>query len=199
MIWITLMLITDLLENKEKKLLISNTLLRNETLFHEGDHCTQIGIVIDGSISIISYLPDGSEVIYNTLEKGEIFGNNLIFSSEPYYKGDIIARTDCSLYLIRKEDLLQILQKNSVFLNEYLRIHSDFSKKLNSRIRLLSISSARERFLYYLYDHKSQLTYTSISELARELYLERETLSRLLSRLNKEKIIIQQNKSIRLL
>ena len=82
---------------------------------------------------------------------------------------------------------------------EYLKILSDQGKQLNAKIRLLSLASAQDRFIYYMYDHKKQITYTSLNDLAKDLYLSRETLSRLFSRMSSEKRIKKQGKTLRLL
>jgi CRP/FNR family transcriptional regulator len=191
--------IIELLSSKEKNRLNIRKLTKGETLFHEDDLCEEIGILIRGKLLIASYLEDGREMIYNTIEEGMIFGNNLLFSSSPYYKGDITAETESELCLIRKADLLEILKNNEAFLLAYLKIQSDLGKALNQRIRLLSIASARERFLFYLHEQHGLLQYESITRLSKDLYLSREVLSRLISVLTKEKIIIKDNKTIRLL
>ncbi|MBO7697585.1 MAG: Crp/Fnr family transcriptional regulator [Erysipelotrichaceae bacterium] len=188
--------ITELLTEKEKACLIYKDLKKDEVLFHEDDICEYVGIIMNGKVFIISYLSDGKEIIYNTLEKDQLFGNNLIFSSVPYYKGDIIAQSDSLIALIGKEDLLKILQNNKNFLKEYLKIQSDSSKILNDRIRLLSISSAEERFLYFMHENRNRVSYDSIEQLARQMYLTRETLTRLLRRLESNNSIIRENKVI---
>lgn len=166
------------------------------TLFRENDVCNKIGIVLQGQVSIVTYINNGKEIIFNTLNTNEIFGNNLIFSSKPIYKGNIITNVSTKLALINKNDLLSFLQNNETFLLEYLRLQSDFGKNLNNRIKLLSISSAEERFNFYMYENKNTIEISSITTLAKELSLERETLSRLLSKLEKEKKIIRKNKRI---
>lgn len=191
--------IIDKLNSSERKLLRERKLSKGETLFYEDEKCECIGIIISGNVQILSYLPDGKQIIYNSLKEGEIFGNNLVFSSEPFYKGNIIATQETAVALLEKDDLLKILEGNKDFMVEYLKIQSNFSKELNNRIRLLSLESAEERFLYYLHTHKNRITYHSVSDLARQLYLERETLSRLISRFIKEKRIIRYDKTITLL
>ena len=188
--------VIDLLTKEEKRHLIYKKLEKGDVLFHENDTCEHIGIMCEGEVSIISYLDEGKEIIYNTLKTDEIFGNNLIFSSEPYYKGDIIADTDSTVALIRKDDLMNILQKNRNFLKEYLKIQSNSSKALNNRIRLLSIPSAEERFRFYMHENRNRITYDSIERLAKKMYLSRETLARLLSRLENNNSIIRENKVI---
>ncbi|MBO4918708.1 MAG: Crp/Fnr family transcriptional regulator [Erysipelotrichaceae bacterium] len=191
--------IIEKLNSDEKKLLRERKLSKGETLFYEDERCDCIGIIVSGSVQIVSYLPDGKQIIYNTLKEGEIFGNNLVFSSDPFYKGNIIAAQDTTVALLKRDDLLNILEGNKEFMVEYLRIQSNFSKELNSRIRLLSLENAEDRFLYYMHIHKNKITYRSVSDLAGQLYLERETLSRLLSRFVKEKRIIRYDKTITLI
>ena len=188
--------IIALLSEEERKHIVFRKLAKDDVLFHEKDICRYIGIVCEGEVSIISYLDDGKEIIYNTLKTDEIFGNNLIFSSDPYYKGDIIAYSDSLIGLIGKEDLLTILEKNRDFLMEYLKIQSDASKALNNRIRLLSLSSAEERFRFYMHENANRISYDSVEHLAKEMYLSRETLARLLSRLESNNSIIRENKVI---
>ena len=75
------MKLIDLLTEKEKQNIIYKSLSKGEFLFNEGIACEYLGIVISGNIKIISYSFSGNEIIYNSLFEGDIFGNNLIFSS----------------------------------------------------------------------------------------------------------------------
>lgn len=188
--------IIDLLSKEEKKHIVYRILSKGDVLFHENDICIYIGIVCKGEVSIISYLDNGKEIVYNTIRTEGIFGNNLLFSSDPYYKGDIIADSDSLIGLISKEDLLTILEKNRDFFTEYLKIQSDSSKALNNRIRLLSIPTAEERFRFYMHENRNRISYDTIEHLARKMYLSREALARLLSRLESNNSIIRENKVI---
>ena len=187
------------LNEEENCLCQIRKLSKGETLFHEFDECFQIGIVKKGRFIIASFPENGRQIIYNRLEEDRIFGNNLIFSSSPFYKGDVIALEDSEVVLIAREDLITLLQKNRRFLIEYLRLQADEGKNLHSRIRILSIDSAGERFFTYMHEHGGSVTITSVSALADELSLSRETLSRLLNRLQTAGSIIRDGKTIRLL
>ena len=181
--------ILSTLSKDEQKLLEVKTLNRGEFLYREGQLCTQIAIVVSGQVKISSMNYSGAEVIFNVLNKGDIFGNNLIFSDEPTYKGDVIALKDSTIVLIKKENLKNLLQCNKEFLLMYLNIQSNFGKRLNSTIKMLSFSSAEERFKYYLHESKDEIEFTTVTELADILHLKRETLSRVLTELEKENVI----------
>ncbi len=194
-----MLLLLDTLSEQEKVFFLSKKLEKDDVLFRENERCDYVGIVESGSLKIVSYLPDGKEIIYNEPKAGSMFGNNLVFSSEPYYKGDIVCQNEALIYLIAKEDLLELLRNNPTFLADYLRAQADFTKDLNDKIRLLAISGAEERLLYFLTLHKNKITYESIASLATALFLERETLSRTLSKMEQKKIIRRQDKTIILL
>ena len=189
----------SLLKNSQLKLVNYIELKKNETLFRENEECRSIGIVISGEIKIVSYSFEGREIIYSINKENTIFGNNLIFSSLPFYKGSIIAKTNCKIALISKNNLIKLLQENEEFLLKYLSLIGDSSKKLNEKNKILSFDKAKDRILYYLYKNNNCIKFTTITDLASELNLKRETLSRTLSKLVKEKEISIENKIIKTL
>ena len=182
---------------KEKKLLKTVSLKKEEILFNENDRCEYVGIVESGIVTISSFSYNGNEIVFNLLKKGDMFGNNLIFTDTPFFKGNIIAKTRSTISLISKQNLIKILQENTDFLTAYLEYQSLFSQKLNSKIKLLSFDSAEERFLYFLFINKDEIHFSSVTSLASELSLKRETLSRLISKLLKDKRILRSGNIIR--
>ena len=186
------------LDKEEKKLLKTVSYKADETVFRENDECFAIGIVLKGNVKIVSYSHLGNEIVFNTVNENGIFGNNLLFSSSPYYKGDVETLSDTVIAYLHKNDLLSIFRRNESFLTAYLEIQADFGKALNSKIKLLSLASAKERLLYLLEDNDGTVRYGSITSLAGELNLERETLSRTVSSLVKEGRIIKDSHMLHL-
>ncbi len=186
----------DLLTDEEKKDVKVVSYKKGNIIFHENDQCEYIGFVLKGTVTITSYSFKGTELNYNILDEGGVFGNYLLFSTDNAYRGNVIAKTNATVGLLNKEKTLQILQNNRNFLLKFLEYDSDFSKQLNARVKLLSFDGAEERFMYYLFMHQGKITYSSITKLADELVLQRETLSRLITRLTNEKVIKRVNKTI---
>ena len=178
--------ILSTLTKEEQKLIQVKSAKSGEFLFREGELCSFVSIVVSGQVKISSMTYSGQELVFNILEKNEIFGNNLIFSDNPHYKGDVRAIKETVLVNISKENLTTILQSNKEFLLMYLNIQSNFGKKLNSTIKMLSFTSIEERFMYYLHEQKSEIIFHSITDLADLLHVSREALSRLLTKLEKE-------------
>ena len=186
--------ILDLLTNKQKNELIIRHFSKGDALFKEGEECLKIGIVLSGEVKISTFSPSGKEIVFNTLKPNEIFGNNLIFSSSPFYKGYVLATKNSELAFIDKEQLIRLLKTNDEFLCAYLNIQSDFGTSERLLIELLSISSAKERLLFFLKQNNGRFKYDSISSLAASLSLSREALSRTISNLIKKKILIREDK-----
>ena len=187
------------LTKQEQSLLEVKSLNKGQVLFREGELCSKVSIVVSGQVKISSMNYSGNEVIFNISENGDMFGNNLLFSDNPYYKGDVVALKDSIIVSIKRENLENILQCNKDFLISYLNIQSNFGKKLNSTIKLLSFSSAEDRLLFFLKENNKTIKYHSVTELADLLHLKRETLSRLLTKLEKENVVTRSPHSISLL
>lgn len=186
----------QVLNKKEHKLVNGYQVAKNSVIAHEGDTCESIGVIVSGKVDIVSYSFQGKELILNSLKVGEIFGNNLIFSSEPVFKGDVIAKEKCVIAFINKENLLFLLQNNKDFLELYLKAQSDFGKSLNARIQLLSFTNAEERLQYFASKNDNVIIFKNVTSLAAQIGIQRETLSRLLTSLVKRHLIKKEKGKI---
>ena len=181
--------ILNVLSKKEHQMVKGYQIAKGNVIYHEGDVCENIGIIVSGKIDIVSYSFQGKEMLINSLKAGDIFGNNLLFSSSPIYKGDVIAKEKCVVAFINKDNLVYLLQNNKEFLNIYLNIQSDFGKSLNARIQLLSFPNAEERLFYYASKNNGVIEFKNVTALAATIGVQRETLSRLLTSLVERHLI----------
>ncbi len=188
--------ILSLLTENEREYLSIIEVYKNQTIFLENSPCNNLSFLIEGEVEIVSYLFDGKEIIYQRIKKNGFFGNNLLFSSNNFYKGNVVAITNCKIALIKKEDFLNILSTNKKFLLAYLENTSTTSILLNQKIKLLSLDNATERVLYYLHIHDNKITYQSITSLAKEIAITRECMSRTLKKLVLDGKIIIKGKTI---
>ena len=186
----------QVLSKKEHKLVNGYQVTKNSIIAHEGDVCENIGIIVSGKIDIVSYAFKGKEMLLNSLKAGDIFGNNLVFSSDPVYRGDVIAKEKCVIAFINKENLVFLLQNNQDFLKLYLQAQSDFGKSLNARIQLLSFTNAEERLFYYASKNDNVIIFKNVTALAAQIGIQRETLSRLLTSLVNRHLIKKEKGKI---
>lgn len=188
--------ILNLLNQKEKEKISYLNLKQNQILFHEGEECKSIFIIIEGQITILNYSLNGNEEIISILNKNDVFGNALIFSNNNYYLGEIIATKPTKLAIINKNELISLLQNNKSFLECYINLIAEKTIKFTIKTKLLSHKNIRSRIIYYLEINNYSIK-KNISFLAKELVLPRPSVSREISKMINEDIIyIKSNKII---
>lgn len=171
----------------------------------EGERCNAIGIVMDGHLEISSSTIEGNEFIIQELWNNDVFGDVLLFTSSPIYPGTIRCLSSCKIIFIDERQLLHLLQKDSLFLINYLKVISNKAFLLNERVKLLSQPSIREKIFFYLKRQsilqKSNHIKLSMNKekLAQLFNVSRPSLSRELIALRDEKKIVFDRYSITIL
>ncbi len=175
---------------------------KDEIIHFAGDTCTSIDIIVKGEIIMSNLDVDGKEQVFNYLKGPHIYGNNLIFATQKQYLGDVLAVSNISIYRIYENDLLSLLLNNRAFLLIYLNIIANKSLEMSKRLRIMSIQNVKKRLLLFIdmkcKDNQGTYIIKSITSLAKELSLPRETVSRALSSLCKEKKIEVKNKCLKI-
>lgn len=183
--------------SKYKKDFIIKNFPANTLLFHEGEECGSVGIILKGQLIISTITKMDKEYIINILNKGDLFGDTLLFSDKTIYLGEGIISKDSQILFLTKELLLEMF-KDQTFLLNYLAIITKKSKDLRERLKLLSHKSIEERILFYLSSEVKRLNTNKIpikskESLAKLLNIPRPSLSRELIKL-KDKGIIDYNR-----
>ena len=187
----------SIINSIKKNLTNKKNYLKNEIIFNENDSCDSLGIILEGNVIISSFTYDGKEIVFNKLSKNDMFGQSLLFSSSPKYKGSIISLNNSSIGYINKKDLIELL-KNEENLLSYLSLLSDSVLLSKEKSRTLSFENVKDRLLYHLSIY-NQIEYKTITSLAKELCVTREALSRTLKKLSTSKIINIEGKCITLI
>ena len=165
----------------------------NTLVFHEGEVCNHLGIILKGQLVISTLTTLEKDYVINILNEGDLFGDTLLFSEKTLFLGDGIVSKDSEILFISKLLLLEML-KDQQFLLNFLSIVSKKSLDLRNRLKLLSHKSIEERILFYLSEQKKQtgsnkIPIKSKETLAQLLNIPRPSLSRELIKLKEKKII----------
>ena len=165
---------------------------KNALIFIEGSKCNNVCVVVKGEISITTSSYD-SEVEINNIKENELFGDSLILSNDNRYLGNINAVKETTLCIIPKENWLKLLE-NKTILKNYLEIVSNKVFKIQSKVKVLSQKSIRDKILFYLITESKRINKKKIPIKSKEylsLYLNipRPSLSRELIKLKDEKIL----------
>ncbi|BBE31124.1 hypothetical protein OSSY52_12650 [Tepiditoga spiralis] len=178
------------------------TLKKGEILHNQNELIENLSILKEGSLKVVKYLTTGKEVLINNIKSGQIFGETLLFINEKY-PAYIIAEENSIVIEINKNELL-VLMKNEEFLVEYLKNISKKILNMTQKLEIFSMKDAKQRVAKYLLDlyEKNGNTITmkvSKVNIAKELGLTRETVSRILSNFIKEKIVYIEKNFIKIL
>lgn len=164
-------------------LFIIKTFNKNDMIFNEGDECKYLSLVLKGSVLINTYTFFEEEYNIITINENDLFGEFLLFHSNPFFLGDVSAFKSTELALITKDKLLNILQSDKTFLNNYLSIMSNKSIAFQQKIKILSQKSIKDKILFFLSETSKRTKSKTIKikskkQLALFLNIPRPSLSR---------------------
>lgn len=156
---------------------------KNDIIAMEGDICTSIGLILEGTIDIKRTL--GSKVIHvSSFSKGHIFGEVIAFSDINLYPATVIASSNSKIMFISKDNFIKFCTSHEDFLSMFLNDLTNKIFVLNKSITNLTFSSIRQKICnYLLVEYKSQKSKNiklkmTKEKLAESLGITRPSLSR---------------------
>ncbi|ENK1242893.1 Crp/Fnr family transcriptional regulator [Clostridium sporogenes] len=168
---------------------------KDEVIAIEGDSCSTIGIILDGSIEIQKLFSSGKTVTITSLIKGDIFGEVIVFSSMNKYPSTILSTFNSKIMFISKEDIVKLCSLDPLILNNLMGLLSNKILMLNKKVRNLSYETIRQKissFLLEQYSEQNSLTIklnVSRKALAEIFGIPRPSLSRELINMKNDNLI----------
>lgn len=161
-----------------------------------------LGLIMDGSMDVYSIALDGREILLSRLEKGDCFGViNLLTKTE--LPTVLRCRTDTTLVIIPKCQLLSAMEKNSELALRYAGFCNKKMQFLIRRIEFLTMQSGKKKLVQYLLEVPGKGgrfgKNVSRDELASILGISRASLFRELAGLTKQGLIALRDGEIYLL
>ena len=189
---------------KINKLVKHKTYQKGELIFMEGEIGKNIYILNSGRIKLTKTDKKGKEYILQLLNEGQFFGEFILFKEEKL-SSTAEALTDCELCLLRKNDLEDLILHNPKISYRLLGALSSRLKKAEDAIESLALKNAKQKTIRLLVDlakdegkkvKKGIKVKLPLSRegLANFSGMTQETLSRKLSQLEDENVIIIKNR-----
>ncbi len=166
----------------------------NEIISQEMDFCNNLGIILEGEVKLVHFTHDGKEIVLASLSENQLFGDFLLFSSDPYFPGHLIATKESRVVFIDKENVQCLLKHYAPFNEYFLNQLSDKAVNLNMHNKLLNLSNLREKIVFYLEKEQARLKKHKVlmhnkTRFAQYLNVQRPSLSRELKAMKQSKII----------
>lgn len=189
---------------------MERTYRKGETVFLEGEPGQGLHYVRSGRVKVIKLAEDGREHTIKFLQPGEIFAEVLLFNRQPY-PATVVAVEDCSLGLIRNEDLEALVLENNALALLLIRSLSQRLLYAQQKIKELALQDVPSRTAELLLrlgresgacdaaGHVVLQLPESRQELASLVGTSRETLSRTLSDFKRRGLIAMKGSCIVLL
>ncbi|HAX77796.1 MAG TPA: hypothetical protein DCY88_18645 [Cyanobacteria bacterium UBA11372] len=178
----------------------------NQVILLENDWGSSVYFILDGWVKIRTYNLDGKEVTLNILGKGEVFGEMAALDEVPR-STDVITLTPTMIANLPAQDFVQLIYGEPMAGVRLSQLMARRLRQVNRRLRLResdSMSRVADTILF-LADGQGKRTSegTEIPNLPhRELSslsgLARETVTRVLTKLEKKGLIQRDQETLRI-
>ncbi|MBP5292613.1 MAG: Crp/Fnr family transcriptional regulator [Clostridia bacterium] len=174
-----------------------NTYPGGAVIYSPKDRSHKLGIVMKGRALLYS-ADESRNVVLSTIETGDVFGIDNLFSEEPFgYR--VISKGESQILFISEASLQKILENDRAVAFNYIKLLSEKLRRLNGNIQNVTGGTAERRLALYLLDlgpgDDVQLT-VPMSTLCKMLDIGRASLYRAMDQLSEDGLIVREGKNI---
>ena len=181
-----------------------------DIIVHEDDEESQtFFLIVAGTVHVAVISSEGKQTILATLKRGAFFGEMALLDGEPR-SASVVAAEKCKLFMLYRKPFIDILQRFPKITIQMLVEMSRRQRKSNRHINTLSLMSVYGRIAEVIIQLgrdqgtrngkvvviQNRPTHQVIADMAGT---SRETVSRVLSQLQKKQFISMDRKKIVLL
>lgn len=162
---------------------------KEEIIKNEKEECNCLGLIIEGSIELQRIYSSGRYIVVKKLDKGDIFGEALIFSDNNLYPATVVASSNCNIMFINKHEVIRLCKENEMILENFICLLSNKVFMLNNKIKNQNLKSIRDKVVNFILENRQEKNvYLNDSKetIANELAIPRPSFSRELIKLKKE-------------
>ncbi|OIO73179.1 MAG: Crp/Fnr family transcriptional regulator [Zetaproteobacteria bacterium CG_4_9_14_3_um_filter_49_83] len=177
----------------------TKTVRKKNVILQEGDLGNSLYVILEGSVKISYYAPDGREIILSILNAGEFFGEISLLDSQPR-SATVTATEETRLAQIRNKDFNRLLLEKphlAIKCLEELALRLRRTNKLLERVCTMDVPHRLYNYLRELVKEDSKKAFGNYylvslpthQVIADQLSTSRETISRAIGALKKDGII----------
>ena len=179
---------------------------KERVLVHENDSGESFFMILEGKVKVTGEGQDGKEVILSFLGTGEFFGELALVDDEPR-SATVTAVEPTTVLILHRTDFLSLLEENGQMMKKFMTILSKRLRHANDQIKSLALLDVLGRIAKLMLDMAEKegvkLLDGSVvfrrpthQEIASMVGTSRETVSRMIGELNKNRYITISGKDI---
>jgi len=187
--------IFQMLNDEQLELISSITTTKvyneNSIVFYEGESPEFFYILLEGSVKIYKTDHKGNEILLHTFFAPCIVAE--MASLEDFnFPATCVCLQDCKFALLKKEKFIHILKENSLISFEIIKSLTRKIKNMESVVNRSLIFDATTKVAMYINKDPEQFKNKKNKNIANELNISAETLSRVLKKLKEIDVIDSQ-------
>ena len=160
-------------------------------MLNAGDPCRALMALVEGQAESRMSGEEGREVLVDRLKAPMLLAPAFLFATPNIVPVEVNAVTDCVVWHINREAFLGFMQHEPTVLRAFLEVLSQRGHFLSGKMRTFAVNGLRNRILEYL-DANGNIT--SVADVAQQLGATRPSLSRVLSEMLDEGVVIKNGK-----
>ncbi len=182
------------------------TFKKSEFLFHEEDPANAMYAILEGTVKLVRYSPDGRETIVHLAQENMFIAEAALFMG--HYPVTAITENDVKALQLSRETVFALMEKHPEFLRLMFDAMAAWLKRMVDKVDELTLHDASARLASYLLrqgdcDEKTNECVTITlpmkkGDLATMLNMKQATLSRALRKLQDDDIIQVNGKKLTL-
>ncbi len=189
-----------LLDSNETQIL---SFIDREIIEYRGNKVNDLWIVLEGNVKAEMIDESGKLVKIEDIPSPMPLAIAFVFSEQNIFPVNINADGMVKMLKIPKPSVINMMQQNQIFLQNFLRMISNKANFLSDRIYFMSFKTIRQKISHYILDeakkNDSFIMKSTQQELSDFFGIARPSLGRVFSELEKEKIIFIERKRVDIL
>ena len=163
-------------------------------MLNPGDPCRALMVLVEGQAEAKMMGEEGREVLVDHLKAPMLLAPAFLFATPNIVPVEVNAVTNCAVWHINREAFFEFIQHEPNVLRAFLEVLSERGHFLSRKMRTFAVNSLRNRVIEYL---EANGSITSVASAAQQLGATRPSLSRVLSEMLDEGLVVKDGKGYR--
>lgn len=172
-----------------------------DNIIHEGDHCNQLTIILNGKISITSHAANRSYNITETISAPIALQPEHLFGLFQQYTKTVVAAAPCQIMMLHKSEVVRLMQEYDIIRMNITNHIATKAQKADLPLWRQAPESLRERIIAFvarrcLRPAGSKTIHIRMADLAREVCDSRRDVSQELNLMQDQGLISLSRETI---